>query len=125
MVQVENEMGVLDNPGKTPGNARRDFSERANAAYFGTVPVELTGYLTAHKENLFPELYNVWKANGFKTSGTWEEIFGHSDFRPGKEDWQLYSYYTEELFSAWHYARYVEKVAAAGTMAVPGVGRLP
>ena len=47
MMQVENEMGILDNPGKTPGNARRDFSDAANAAYNSQVPVELTNYLTA------------------------------------------------------------------------------
>ncbi|HJZ41894.1 MAG TPA: DUF5597 domain-containing protein [Bacteroidales bacterium] len=114
MMQVENEVGILDNLGKTPGNARRDFSEMANAAYFGQVPGELTGYLKEHRDDLFPELYNVWKANGFKTYGTWEEIFGKSEFRPDPEDWQFYSYYTEELFSAWNYARYIEKVASAG-----------
>ena len=114
MIQVENEVGILDNLGKTPGNARRDFSEKANAAYFGQVPGELTGYLKEHRDDLFPELYNVWKANGFKTYGTWEEIFGKSEFRPDPEDWQFYSYYTEELFSAWNYARYIEKVASAG-----------
>jgi beta-galactosidase GanA len=39
MMQVENEMGMLDNLGATPGNARRDFSDQANAAYNGPVPV--------------------------------------------------------------------------------------
>ena len=41
MMQVENEVGVLDHMGKTPGNARRDFSAPANSAYHGAVPGKL------------------------------------------------------------------------------------
>ncbi len=114
MIQVENEMGILDHMGETPGNARRDFSDQANTAYMGQVPKELTDYLTTHKESLFPELYKVWGRNGFKLNGTWEEVFGKSEFKPDKKDWQFYSYYTEELFMAWNYARYVGKVATRG-----------
>jgi hypothetical protein len=119
MIQVENEMGVLDNLGNTPGNARRDFSDPANAAFNGTVPVALMDYLVKHKESLFPELYKVWEANGFKTSGSWEEVFGKSVFRPDKKDWQFYSFYTEELFSAWYYACFTEKITAAGKKEYP------
>ncbi len=119
MIQVENEMGILDHMGETPGNARRDFSDPANAAYLGQVPKELTDYLTSHKETLFPELYRVWGKNGFKVNGTWEEVFGKSEFKPDKKDWQFYSYYTEELFMAWNYARYVGKVAAKGKAEYP------
>ncbi len=114
MMQVENEVGVLDHLGSTPGNARRDFSPRANAAYNGPVPEELIKYLSNHKDNLFPELSKVWQNNGSKTSGTWEEVFGKSEFRPNAEDWKFYSYYTEELFSAWNYASYIQKVVEAG-----------
>jgi hypothetical protein len=119
MMQVENETGVLDHPGKTPGNARRDFSEPASAAWNGPVPGKLMQYLTQHKESLFPALSMVWKANGYKTSGTWEEVFGKSEFRSAPEDWQFYSYYTEELFSAWNYASYIQRVAAAGKKEYP------
>jgi hypothetical protein len=119
MMQVENEMGVLDNLGKTPGNARRDFSDPANFAYNDQVPKELVDYLVKHKENLFPELYKVWSANGFKTTGTWEEIFGKSQFKPDRKDWMFYSYYTEELFMAWNYAQYTEIVAHAGKLEYP------
>jgi hypothetical protein len=118
MMQVENEMGVLDNMGTTPGNARRDFSDAANAAY-NSVPKDLMDYLVKHKDNLYPELYKVWSANGFKTSGTWEEVFGKSEFKPDQKDWKFYSYYTEELFSAWNYAKYTEKVTAAGKKEYP------
>jgi beta-galactosidase GanA len=128
MMQVENEMGVLDNLGRepwgkevseNPGNARRDFCDQANAAYKSSVPKELMNYLMEHKENLYPELYKVWKANGFKTTGSWEEIFCKSEFRRDMKDWKFYSYYTEELFSAWNYARYTEKVTAAGKKEYP------
>jgi len=128
MMQVENEMGVLDNLGrapfgeetsKNPGNARRDFSDAANKAYLTPVPKELMDYLVQHKENLYPELYKVWKANGFRTTGSWEEVFGKSQLYREKNDWKLLSYYTEELFSAWNYARYTEKVTAAGKKEYP------
>lgn len=114
MVQVENEMGLLDHLGETPGNARRDFNEEANSAYNSLVPEELIKYLTANKENLFPELYKVWSTNGFKTEGTWEQVFGKSELKPDVKDWQFYSYYTEELFMAWNYAKYTEKIASEG-----------
>jgi beta-galactosidase GanA len=128
MMQVQNEVGVLDNLGrepfgeeisKNPGNARRDFCEQANAAYNAPVPKELINYLVEHKENLYPELYRVWKRNGFKTTESWEEIFGKSEFKREMKDWKFYSYYTEELFSAWNYALYVEKVTAAGKKEYP------
>ncbi|MCW3089375.1 MAG: hypothetical protein JWP81_444 [Ferruginibacter sp.] len=114
MMQVENETGILDNPGTTPGNARRDFGDIANAAYNGPVPKELIDYLVKHKENLYPDLYKAWESNGFKATGSWEQVFGKSKYKAGAEDWKFHSYYTEELFSAWNYAKYTEKVAAAG-----------
>jgi hypothetical protein len=100
MMQVENEMGVLDNLGRdpwgkeiseNPGNARRDFSVQANSAYSGPVPKKLMDYLVEHKESLFPELHKVWKANGFKKTGSCEEIFGKSEFRREMKDWKFYS----------------------------------
>jgi hypothetical protein len=119
MMQVENEMGLLDHMGETPGNARRDFTEAANEAYNSQVPSVLMEYLTAHKETLFPELQKVWSVNGYKTKGTWEEIFGKSELKADIKDWQFYSYYTEELFMAWNYARYVEKISASGKKEYP------
>ena len=71
MMQVENEVGVLRDS--------RDRSPAANRAYAGPVPAELMNYLEAHKDHLMPELHEVWAANGYKKSGTWEEVFG-----PGK-----------------------------------------
>jgi hypothetical protein len=95
MMQVENEVGILDNMGKTPGNARRDFSSAANDAYNGNVPPELIKYLTDNKKDLFPELLKVWEKNGFKTLGSWEEVFGKSELKSDPNDWRFYSFYTE------------------------------
>jgi beta-galactosidase GanA len=119
MMQVENEMGILDNMGVPIGNARRDFSEAANRAYNGNVPKAFIDYLVQNKQRLYPELNKAWENNGSKKSGSWEEVFGKSFFKPDKKDWKLFSFYTEELFSAWNYAGYVEKVAAAGKKEYP------
>ena len=119
MMQIENEVGMLDFTGKSPGNARRDFSDAANKAFNGEVPGELIRYLTVNRDNLFPELQKVWSENGFKTAGTWEQVFGKSKFRSDPGDWKFYSYYTEELFMAWNYARYIGKVAEAGKKEYP------
>ena len=109
MMQVENETGVLDTP--------RDYCPAANAAFSGPVPTELMDYLQEHKATLIPQLRQAWEANGFKTSGTWEEVFGKSAVN--KEDWKAFSYFTEEIFMAWNYARYVGHVAAAGKAEYP------
>ncbi len=93
MIQVENEVGVIPDA--------RDHSPAADAAYRQPVPEELMNYLQKHRETINPELRARWRAAGFKTSGDWETVFG-----PGLE--------TEDLFMAWHYARYIGKVAEAG-----------
>jgi hypothetical protein len=93
MVQVENEAGVIPDA--------RDHSPAANAAYDGPVPAELMAQLQGRKDSLEPELRARWQSAGFKTSGNWEAVFGS-----GLE--------TEDLFMAWHYARYIGKVAASG-----------
>jgi hypothetical protein len=91
MIQVENEVGVLGSP--------RDHGDIANAAFNAPVPKELMDYLIKNKENLLPELTDVWKTTGFKTSGTWEEVFG----KGVKAD---------ELFMVWNYARYLDVCAS-------------
>ncbi len=93
MIQMENEVGLH---GYT-----RDYCPAANAAFAGQVPAELLSYLSAHKDSLLPETLAAWKSGGFKTSGTWEEVFGKSDR-------------TDEIFMAWNYASYLNTVSAAG-----------
>ncbi|MBN1360602.1 MAG: DUF5597 domain-containing protein [Sedimentisphaerales bacterium] len=93
MMQIENEVGVLD--------ASRDFSDVANKAFAGPVPRELMDYLQEHKDSLIPQLRQRWEAAGFKTAGTWEQVFGAGEA-------------TDEIFMAWNYARYIGHIAALG-----------
>jgi hypothetical protein len=62
--------------------------------------------LAAHKESLIPEFREVWAQSKFRLTGTWEEVFGAG-------------LGTEELFMAWHFARYTNEVAAAGKAEYP------
>src|SRR6476660_2908485 len=93
MIQVENEIGMIPDS--------RDRSAIANELFAQSVPSELMNYLQQHKEELVPEFRAVWQAGGFKMRGTWEEVFGKG---PG----------TDELFMAWYFARYANRVADAG-----------
>jgi beta-galactosidase GanA len=96
MVQVENEVGLLGDS--------RDHSEAASSAFAAPVPAELLDQLGQDKGELHEQLRQRWESTGFKTSGSWEQIFG-----AGLE--------TDEIFMAWNYARYVDHVAAAGKAA--------
>jgi hypothetical protein len=62
--------------------------------------------MAKNKDGLVPEFRKVWDAAGAKTSGTWEEVFGKDPM-------------TNEIFMAWHYALYLDKVAKAGKAEYP------
>ena len=98
MIQIENEVGLHGHP--------RDYCPLAETAYHAPVPKALTDWLTAHRDQLLPETLSAWQANGFKTSGTWEEVFGMNDR-------------TAEIFMAWNYASYMNSIAAAGKAEYP------
>ena len=98
MVQVENEVGVIPQS--------RDHSEAANAAFAREVPEKLMGYLANHRSSLNPELRAAWEEAGAKTKGTWQEVFGKTSL-------------TDDLFMAWQYATYIDRVAAAGKAEYP------
>jgi len=98
MIQIENEVGMLP--------TARDYHPLANKKFRENVPVEFIEYLEKNKENLLPEFHDAWAINGFKTSGTWEEIFGKGT-------------HTDEIFMAWHYAKYINKIAEAGKAIYP------
>jgi len=106
MIQVQNETGILGSP--------RDNSELATKAFTEQVPSELMTYLFKNKSSLYPGLLKQWETNGYKMTGTWEEVFGKGEKYKG-EDWKTnYSYYTEELFMAWNLAKYTGEVAKKG-----------
>ena len=93
MIQVENEIGMIPEA--------RDYAEVANELYRQMVPDALMSYLLKNNQSLAPEFTKMWEEAGFKTAGTWEEVFGKG-------------LGTEEIFMAWSYANYVEKVASKG-----------
>ena len=93
MVQVENEIGMLE--------SARDHSKTANKLFNSAIPEELTQYIKKNKSSLHPWLKEKWTNAGGKTTGTWEEVFGKD-------------IYTDEIFMAWQYAAYVEKMIKKG-----------
>jgi hypothetical protein len=98
MVQVENEIGI--------NHDTRDRSPVADKAFAAPVPAELMDYLQKHKDELRQELRKVWDAAGSKTSGTWETVFGK-----GPE--------ADEIFMAWNYARYINRVTESAKKEYP------
>jgi beta-galactosidase GanA len=93
MVQVENEIGMLP--------IARERGAVADKLFAGAVPAELLRALAARGEKLEPELGERWQKNGRKASGTWAAVFGD-------DEWGA------EVFTAWHYARFVEALVVAG-----------
>ncbi len=93
MIQPENEIGMLP--------SARDYCSLANEKFGENVPLELINFLTQNKNNLVPEFLEVWKNNGFKENGTWEEIFGKG-------------IHTDEIFMAWYYSKFTNEVVSAG-----------
>ncbi len=98
MVQVENEVGMLP--------VAREHGPEANRRFAQAVPRELLDHLVARRAALVPKLRALWERHGARTSGDWRALFG-----AGPE--------AEEVFTAWHLARYVEAVTAAGKAAYP------
>lgn len=105
MIQVENEIGMLENA--------RDHSAAANREYAKPVPEELRTYLIKNQKTLHPVMLEkltgskTWTSasskqieNKLKKGGTWAEAFG-SDL------------YGDEIFMAYYYALYVQKLAVA------------
>ena len=114
MVQVENEIGMLP--------TSREFSKIANSEFNAKVPTALMSYLQKNKNILVPEFKTKWEQQSFATNQTWENTFGKG-------------LATDEIFQAWHYAKFANEVAAAGkavydlpmfvNAALPRPGKLP
>lgn len=90
MIQIENEIGMLEDT--------RDYSREANKIFNAPVPAEFMTYLQKNKKALHPQMLKKWESQGCKKQGYWQEVFG-ADI------------YTDEIFMAWHYAKYVEGLA--------------
>lgn len=98
MIQMQNEVGVLGDS--------RDRGAAANAAFAAAVPAELLSHLAKNREHLSPALAKLWQDAGAKSGGTWTEVFGATPA-------------TDEIFMAWHYARFMGQMTAAGKAAYP------
>lgn len=98
MVQVENEVGLLGDS--------RDRSSGAQAAWDAPVPRALIAYLQAHRDTLPARIRDCWQKQGARTSGSWAQMFGTDKV-------------ADEIFSAWAFASYVERVARAGKTELP------
>lgn len=103
MIQVENEIGMLEDA--------RDHSPEANKLFNAEVPQELKNYLGKNAEGLHPAMlkkltgsdtYNAESRKRLQEKlakgGTWDAMFGND-------------IYTDEIFMAYYYAKYVEQLA--------------
>ena len=68
MIQVENEIGMIPQA--------RDYCREAEDAFSRQVPSPLIAYLRKNQDSLTTALRQAWGANGMKTTGTWEQVFG-------------------------------------------------
>lgn len=93
-VQVENETGLL--------GAAREISDVADARFAATVPADFTAYMRDHTETMTEEIRAAVLVG--QAAGTWTEVFGGA---------------AEEIFSAYHVARFVNTVAEAGKAIYP------
>jgi beta-galactosidase GanA len=98
MIQVENEIGMLP--------SARDYHADATKAFQQDVPQQLIQYLKQHKNTLSKNILDAWGTEGFKTRGTWEQLFGKG-------------LATDEIFIAWHFAVFTNQVTEAGKEIYP------
>jgi beta-galactosidase GanA len=98
MIQVENEIGMLP--------VARDYSGQAERQFRDPVPDELIQALVAGPATPEPPLRHLWEEHGSKRGAGWSATFGPGDA-------------AAEIFTAWHYARYVEAMVHAGKAAYP------
>lgn len=89
LVQVENEPGLQ--------GAAREHSDEADACFEAEVPAAFAAHMRANTGTMAVDVAEAI-AGGVET-GDWQAIFGDV---------------AEEVFSAYHIASYIEKVAAAG-----------
>lgn len=95
-IQIENEIGV-------PGGDR-DRSAEADRQFGDPVPRPLLEHLRREWDDLHPTLASHVERSTLETGGTWTDVFAAM---------------ADEVFMAWHFARYVDRIAAAGKEVIP------
>jgi hypothetical protein len=88
-VQVENEPGILR-------GATRDHGMKAESEFYGYVPETLVDQLKSLKGG---PVFTTWEKCGFKSNGTWPELFGTC---------------AEEFFTSWSISCYINEIAREG-----------
>ena len=89
MIQVENEIGMLEDA--------RDHSTLADEVYKKGVPQELIVYLKKNQKTLHPWLMQRLQASNLSPLTSWQKLFGDD-------------IYTDEIFMAYYYAKYVGRL---------------
>lgn len=89
MIQVENEIGMLEDA--------RDHSTLADEVYKKGVPQELIAYLKKNQKTLHPWLKQRLQASNLSPLTSWQKLFGDD-------------IYTDEIFMAYYYAKYVGRL---------------
>ncbi|VUC26715.1 unnamed protein product [Clonostachys rosea] len=100
MIQVQNEVGLLGDS--------RDRSPHADKLFNSAVPNHLVEFLSSN--------LNVLHSDAQEKLGRFRDavLLYQTTEQHSWEDWFGSSVYTDELFMAYHYAIYVESIAAAG-----------
>ena len=93
-VQVENETGLL--------GAAREVSDEADSVFAAPVPADFAAWMRSHTDTMTEEIRAAVLSG--KPEGSWKEVFGEA---------------ADEIFSAYHVARFVNTVAAAGKAVYP------
>ncbi len=103
MMQIENEIGMLE--------SARDHSPLADEAFAAPVPDELVTYLKSNRRELHPQMLK--KLTGSENWSRESDRILTSKLKPGVGWEELFGkdVYTDEIFMAYHYARYVERLA--------------
>jgi hypothetical protein len=96
MIQVENETGLK--------GADRDYSPQSEKQFQQKVPSDLMKYLRDHLPDIHPILRQRLDRPMAGRKGSWSDVFDSL---------------ASEAFMAWHIAKYVECVTAAGKSAYP------
>lgn len=100
MVQIQNEIGLLDDS--------RDRSEIAESEFKKDVPAPLLKNLSENFSDISKEIAEQWQNNGKPLKGSWQTVFGNTSKN-----------LADEIFMAWHFAKFVEEIAQAGKKVYP------
>ena len=78
MIQIENEIGMLEDA--------RDYSHEANKAFNAPIPAEFMTYLQKNKKALHPQMLDKWESQGCKSKVIGKKYLGQTS-TPMKSSW--------------------------------------